>query len=180
MNPTKDARIVDLGELAEFLVRAKKKEYATGEPILIDGFKVLEYPIMGSDDREKFHYTDAYTGSLAAPGMETVRLHQREGPIIWTMLYYGGMLPGFDHMAHETFDFLKRALSHVQAERPFRGTSLMESYWSYTFTNEGNIRYFKGHEKVYHHDRIEPVLVFEQDIIGGLVHGKQRLEIVRK
>src|SRR3989344_4745673 len=84
--------MINLEELAKFLVRAKKATYA-GEGMEATperpGFKELEF-IEGD-----WIYRDSYVGFFRAPGQEVVRFR---GEPVWTMSYDGGMMLDFiDH-----------------------------------------------------------------------------------
>ena len=163
---------IDLGELAGFLVRAKKSTYAKENPLEITperpGFKELEY-VEGI-----WNYRDSYTGFFCAPGQEIVRLN---GTPVWTMAYNGGMTPNFRTditFAKETFGFLKKALALVDESQPFRGKELIEGAWSYINQVEGDIRDFSGEEAILW----GPRMVFTQKYIGGLAIPKSGLETI--
>ena len=155
-----------LGELAEFLVKAKRETYAGGgaeAPPERPGFKELEF-------REgDWHYRDSYAGFFRAPGQEIVKY---KGTIVWSMMYSGGMREEYledTGFARKTFAFLKKALIMVEKERPFRGPPrLEEGEFLYTDKSEGNIEEFKGTEQIF----CEGKEAFRQDYIGGLVLGK--------
>jgi len=168
---------INLGELAEFLVRAKKHCYAgNGEKeILPDGSKRLTF------QEGNFHYEDNYDGWYQAPGSEIVRWQRKEGQRIWQMSYSGGMLSEFigdEKITKRTFNFLKKALLRVTPERPFRGPEKnpfklgkVGEIWKYHAQTWGSISRFKGEEKIIL-DSYTPKInraVFSQDYIGGLV-----------
>ncbi|MEK6844330.1 MAG: DUF5680 domain-containing protein [Nanoarchaeota archaeon] len=161
--------MIDLEKLAKFLVKAKKATYANEEAVDLSNserplHKELEY-----GDKE-FYYRDSYTGFFQAPGMEEVRLHN-EGPTIWAMAYSGGMMPKYQSdikFAKEIFGFLKRALSLVTEDMPFRGPRVY-SRDNLVYKNifEGDIKRFRGYERILLSGNNEEV--FNQDYIGGLV-----------
>ncbi|MEK6820745.1 MAG: DUF5680 domain-containing protein [Nanoarchaeota archaeon] len=162
---------VDLAKLRTFIVRAKKNCYAgEGEETrLADGSKCLVF-----QDGD-FYYTDNYDGYYQAPGTELVRWQRADGQRIWQMSYSGGMLsPNFWNFAHETYEFLKKTLTQISPEKPFRGpepgfregdfeyfasTDTSECLWGENFTR------FAGREKIEYKD----TTVFSQDYVGGLV-----------
>ncbi|UCG95505.1 MAG: hypothetical protein JSV92_00430 [archaeon] len=157
---------MNLKELAKFLVEAKKKTYAAeGKEIEPErkGFKELEYK------KGKWYYRDSYTGFFLAPGQELVRY---DGKPVWSMSYSGGMKEEFHddiEFAKETFAFLKKALAGVEESRPFRGPErLEEGEFLYVDESEGDIKQFKGTEKIFYNDKE----VFSQNYIGGLIKGK--------
>lgn len=161
--------IIKLNELAKFLVEAKVKTYASLNSKEIKAerpkHKELEF------EKGKFYYRDSYVGFFQAPGMEEVRLGKL-GKTIWTMAYSGGMLNNFQNdlnFARETFNFLKKVLSLVKEDLPYRGPKkFKENKWKYTNKIKGNMTRFFGIEKIYYRRK----LVFSQEYIGGLVLDK--------
>ncbi len=157
---------INLGELAKFLVRAKTNTYASLKSKEIKSerpnHKELEF-----EDGD-FYYRDSYIGFFQAPGMEEVRLG-KEGKIIWTMAYSGGMLPKFHgnlELAKDTFTFFKKALNLVNEEMPYRGPKkLKRGNWEYSNSINGDIKRFSGNEKIF----FKRKEVFNQEYIGGLV-----------
>ena len=163
---------IDLNELREFLVKAKKHCYAgNGEKqILTDGSKQLTFK------EGNFHYTDNYAGYFQAPGTEIVRWQKEDGQRIWQMSYSGGMNPtnlSNKELAEKTFSFLKEALLQVTFENPFRGPEpsfvkedfIYRAKTVYAAIPIKKIMRFKGHEEIFLKDQF----VFSQDYIGGLV-----------
>lgn len=96
---------MDLENLAEFLVKAKKNTYASGT-------KNREF------SEGEFEYSDMYYGYRQFAGQEVVKY---EGKTIWVMNYCGGMHTGYEELASETYDFLRKALSEVEVAIPLRG-----------------------------------------------------------
>ncbi|MFA4952902.1 MAG: DUF5680 domain-containing protein [Candidatus Pacearchaeota archaeon] len=159
---------INLEELRNFLVEAKKNSYAgNGEKqIAEDGSKILTF------QKGNFYYTDNYAGYYQAPGSEIVRWQKPNGQRIWQMAYSGGMQPnlyGDKELVHATFEFLKRSLSKITKENPFRGPegeSFDEDefkYWAYT-SPKGNIKRFVGNEWI-----SKGAIIFSQNFIGGLI-----------
>lgn len=158
----------DTNTLAGFIVRAKKACYAGGgrevEP-QVPGFKEFEY-VEGD-----WNYRDSYFGYYFVPGgREIVKF---KGQAVWIMAYNGGMKPECrwnEDFARQTFSFLKKALSLVQASRPFKGPmKFADGDWRYSDGSRGNISNFNGSEKIVH-DNSE---VFKQDYFGGIVVPKR-------
>ena len=97
-----------LKRLTEFLGTAAGATYA-GEGVETtperQGYRELEY-------REgDWYYRDSYAGFTRSWGTELVR---HKGELVWSALYGGGMTKNYRNnaaFAHETFAFLKRALS---------------------------------------------------------------------
>jgi hypothetical protein len=157
-----------LKNLAEFIVEANMNTWAVdGAEVKPErkGFKELEY------SRGEWRLRDSYSGFFSAPGMTTV--YFKEQPA-WTMAYGGkGQVEEFYDIAKTTFKFLKKALMNVKPEMPFRGPeNYHENYhgedWNYNFMLVGDITDFLGEEKIFKSD----VLVFTQNILGGLVISK--------
>jgi len=168
---------INLGELRNFLVVAKKNGYAGGKEKRreADGSKTFTF------QEGNFHYTDNYAGSYQAPGNEIVRWQREDGQRIWQMSYSGGMLPEFwgdKRLSHLTFEFLKNVLMQIGSDSPFRGPSICENMgFIYRAEIEGDIQRFSGKEQIYSrvyqsgrssiNKQLE--MIFSQDFIGGLV-----------
>ncbi len=138
--------IINLKELADFLVEAKIATYASGNdeftvvPALSDSHQ-LEYA------KGDFLYCDIYYGGLHFIGMETVF---RSGKPIWGMNYYGGILPGnADDQIAGMPPFLKAALREVPLEAPFRGpVTFLHGNYHYDNEIQGEIFNFHGIETI--------------------------------
>jgi hypothetical protein len=163
------SNILNMVELAKFLVKAKISTYAS-----INKMKITsERPLHDELEFEEggLYYRDSYVGFFQAPGMEEVRLG-KSGKTIWTMAYSGGMLDkyhGDKDFALQTFTFLKLALRSINTKIPYRGpTSIKDGNWNYVNKVKGSIKRFSGIEKIY----FKKKLVFSQDYIGGLVIDK--------
>jgi len=168
---------IDLKELTNFIVKAKKNTYAGGKEKRreTDGSKTFTF------QEGNFYYTDNYAGSYQAPGNEIIRWQREDGQRIWQMSYSGGMLPKFwgnEKVSHSTFEFLKNALRQIDPESPFRGPGKYENVnFIYEAWAEGDLQRFSGKEHIYSiiyktgddpsSRRLE--MVFSQDFIGGLV-----------
>jgi hypothetical protein len=156
---------LDLGELTQFLLRARKQGWAgSGQKVIVGpqrpGFKEFYYK------ERNWEYTDSYTGYYYAPGQEVVRF--KDIPV-WNMAYNGGMTPEYHgrlKFSKEVNVFLKKALLKVESEKPFRGpTWFVEGDFEYLNHSEGDISNFKGTERIMHCGKE----VFKQDYIGGLI-----------
>jgi hypothetical protein len=191
----------DVQELARFLVRAKVQTYAGNQREMDQpqrpGFKELVFK------EGRWEYRDSYLGFYSAPGTETVMF---DGRPVWAMSYSGTMdkrYYGDEEFASRTFAFLRRALSEVTVERPFRGpnfyfmdedgqrrwtylcnshgstiTSLIEEHLAPGASYEDNctlgiITGFVGKEVIQYDDR----QVFVQDFVGGLIVPKTGLKL---
>lgn len=150
-------------QLIKFLLKAKSKTYAAdGKEIIAQrpGFKELEFK------EGDWEYRDSYIGFYFAPGQEIVRF---KGQPIWAMAYSGGMnleYHGDKEFAKQTFNFLKKALLKVKESRPFRGPEeFKEGDYKYTDSSEGDVKDFKGTEKIFYKNKE----IFKQDYVGGIV-----------
>ena len=156
--------LIDLEELAQFLVRAKKQTYAAGDINKVSpqapGFKEFEYT------EGDWSYRDSYSGFYRAPGREVVRV---KGKPVWDMHYVGGMRPryyGDEQFAKDTFTFLRKALMLVEESKPFRGPErLQEENDEYVCHGDGDITDVKGTERILFKGKE----VFVQDYFGGLI-----------
>ncbi len=150
-------------EFEIFLEKAMKATYAGGgneldteEP----GFTELDF-------REgKWYYKDSYTGYFQSWGRETVWL---DGKPFWTQVYGGGMTKKFQAdkaFAHNTFNFLKKALSKKEEKFQPRGPKkFADGDWGYSCTWNGDLTKFSGSEKIMFKEEV----VFTHDFIGGLI-----------
>ncbi|MCK4553111.1 hypothetical protein KAT80_02820 [Candidatus Pacearchaeota archaeon] len=156
---------MDLEKLTKFLVKAKRATYASENSKEVNPERSLHKELEFED--EGLCYRDSYIGFFQASGMEEVR--GRTGETFWTMAYSGGMLTEFQYnieFAKETFTFLKKALSLVEENAPFRGPEKLEvGDWKYINKFQGYIRRFSGHEKIIYKGKE----VFNQDYIGGVI-----------
>lgn len=158
---------LNLKELAEFLIEAKKETYANINAKEIKpqrpDFKELEY-------KKKFwEYRDSYCGFYFAPGQEIVRFNTVP---VWAMAYSGGMYKKYHgdlNFAKDTFNFLKIVLSKVNINQPYRGPkTYKKGKYEYVNVVKGDITDFSGTEKIYFNGKI----VFKQKYVGGLIINK--------
>lgn len=153
----------DTQALKEFIIKAGDATYAGGGKALETaerpGFTELVY------EAGDFSYRDSYAGHSRSRGMEVIRY--RDTPV-WASLYGGGMTAGNEASAHETFAFLKQALSaHEDGFDSLRGPHhFARDDWDYRYSQEGDIAEFKGHEEIHHGSK----LVFFHEVIGGLIN----------
>ncbi len=159
-----DKMSIDIEQLRRFLVKAKKATYASGEGELSPdqtqrpGFKEYAFEEGG------WEYRDSYSGYFKAPGQEVVSF---EGKPVWQMSYGGaGQEEEFYDISKETFSFLKKCLSEIPTDKPFRGPEkIKDGDWEYTNRVEGTIEDFSGYEEIRHRG----IKVFSQNYFGGLI-----------
>lgn len=130
-------------ELVDFIVKAKKQTYASGKPArkLGDCFEEFVY------EEGDYRYRDRYHAKDPKPfgGEEIV---WQNGKAIWIMNYYGHILS--DKIdSNKVYGFLRKAMSLVDEQRPFRGPAhLKEGDFEYIDESEGNLDNFKGTERI--------------------------------
>lgn len=152
-------------QLSEFVSRAAKATYAGGGEYEKGperpGFYELTYA------EGELSYRDSYTGFYRSRGMEVVRFN---GVPIWTSAYGGGMVAGKENLAHDTFSFLKKAMSaEEEGFDSFRGPHhFQDGDWDYSYKQEGDVNEFSGYEEI----RYKGELIFFHRMIGGRVLDK--------
>jgi hypothetical protein len=158
-----------LKALNRFLGKAALNTYAGGGSEVDPeecGFKELEFGDKGSE----WYYKDSYTGFFQSWGREVVWHNKKP---FWTQIYGGGMTAKFQNdtkFAHETFDFLKKALSAGEKQEKFqpRGPDrFTDGDWEYICKWKGDITRFEGREKILFRGEV----VFTHDFLGGLILG---------
>ncbi|OGY11034.1 MAG: hypothetical protein A3H88_03630 [Candidatus Blackburnbacteria bacterium RIFCSPLOWO2_02_FULL_44_9] len=149
-------------ELYDFIIEACLNTYPANKGWVKTperpGFKELKY-VKGD-----LSFRDSFTGQNRSQGTEVVRL--REEPL-WVASYGGGMTPGNESLARDTFGLLKRAMSASDAAfKSFRGPhEFTDGDWSYTYEQEGDVNEFSGYEEI----TFRGQLVFSHRIFGGRV-----------
>lgn len=157
-----------LSKLNEFLGKASLSTYAGGgaglDPEKAEkGMKELEY----GDKNSEWYYKDSYAGFFQSWGREVV---WHNGKPFWAQVYGGGMKPKFHNNAkftHETFSFLKKALSKGEKIKSFQPRGVKEFIdgdWEYSCNWKGNIKKFRGNEKI----KYKKSVVFTHDFSSGL------------
>ena len=147
-------------ELVNFIVKAKRNTYASGNKAtkLKDGFEEFIF------EEGDFKYRDRYHARDPKPfgGEEVV---WQNGKAIWIMNYYGYML--FDKINSEVvYEFLRKAMSLVDEQRPFRGPpNFKEGDFEYLDENEGDVSKFKGTEIIFFKGKE----VYRLEYHGGLL-----------
>lgn len=141
-----------------FLLDAKRATYASA-----DGEAVVEAVLPGAHQLEyragPFLYRDIYFGGEQFIGQETV--YHDEQPF-WSMCYAGWSIDASIPVG----DFLKEALRHIEADRPFRGPRHYQN-GDYVYTNEshGAVDRFWGHEVIAYQGRP----IYELRYQGGAI-----------
>lgn len=148
----------DRDELVAFLLRAKGATYASdGDAAvvtsLLPGAAQLEYRAGA------WFYRDIYFGGQQFTGQEVV--YQGDTPL-WTMGYNGGMLD----LDVPLGGFLKEAMRHITAERPYRGPEDYRSGdYHYTDESHGTLERFWGYEVIRYQGRP----IYDLRYNGGII-----------
>ena len=141
--------------IVEFLIRAKQATYA-GKGAETASSRVKSHDL---EYREgDFLYYDTYLGGDRFAGEEALWI---SGIPYWSMNYAG-------RVTGENFsgDFLKEALLHVPAEKPYRGPdSYTDGDYVYHCDTEGSFDWFRGKETIEY--RGEPI--YECYFHGGII-----------
>jgi len=152
--------MIDIKELCEFLVKAKKAGYASGN----DTNKIKEKNksktiILKSGDWE---YYDNYFGGEPYGGEEVVFFN---GQPIYMMVYYGLVYEKIKNFK-EVYKFLQEALTLIPKDKPFRGPKRYKRD-DYIYENKfvGKVTNFSGIEVI----TLRGKKIYEAKYIGGLV-----------
>lgn len=142
-------------ELILFLLKAKTQTYAASAPEVSPsrtGSHDLTYK-----DKEYFYY-DTYLGGESFSGEEAVWKNQIP---MWTMNYSGRVVGN-----HFSSDFLKKALSLVQEDKPYRGPGFFqEGLYSYHCKVDGDFWWYQGYEEIYY----DGIIIYECYFHGGKI-----------
>jgi hypothetical protein len=152
-----------LRELNQFLGEASRSTYAGGMAGTVEGgYTALAYR------KGDWNYKDMYTGWFRSWGTETIFY---KGRPVWVQNYGGGMEEKHVQdtaFAHETFEFLKKALKSGEKAGQFqpRGQKFFkDGDWEYHSSLNGDISAFTGSEEIRHKGE----RVFFHDFVGGIV-----------
>lgn len=155
---------IDLEKLKAFIDKSGANTYSGGGEYEKVSERSGFYELTYSDG--SYTYRDSYTGFYRSWGSEVVRLNDKP---VWCTNYGGGMTEGNEEYAHETFEFLKKAMRIDTPEYSARGPkSLKDSDWEYSYKQEGDITNFSGYEEIKHKGE----LYFWHRILGGLIIDK--------
>ena len=128
-------------EFISFLIRAKQATYASGrapDASSRPNSHDLHYK------EGEYTYIDTYLGGFHFAGEEAVWLQAK---VIWGMNYYGKML--VETIPDGFGEFLKEALMHVPADRPYRGPGdFAKGDFIYHCIVEGDMKCFLGEEEI--------------------------------
>lgn len=153
--------MTNLKELCEFLVKAKKSTYATGDE---------SKKIIGADksttlifEEGDWKYHDNYFGGEPYGGREVVFF---QGLPVYMMVYYGWVNESVTDV-QGTYKTLQGALTLIPEDKPFRGPKKFnQDGFEYSNVFEGEIDNFSGEEIITSADGEE---LYRAKYIGGLV-----------
>ena len=143
-------------EIIQFLILAKKNTYAGNALEEQVSTRPKSHDLIYKNG--KFKYIDTYIGGEQFIGEEAVFIDNEP---IWAMNYNGIEI-------NEKFssNFLKQALSTVNAKMPYRGQSkFQDGDYTYICEINGKFEYFNGKEIMYFQDE----KVYECNFSGGIV-----------
>ena len=159
--------MIDKKSLLEFIAKAHRHTYAAPKEVK-SKYRCKTPTLPGHTDYYfkdgEWEYHDSYAGSFWAPGGEVIFL---KGRPVWRMSYQGQTIEGLtEEFIEQTFEFLKRALRNFSDDLPFRGpTRFREGDFEYTFSMDGDYRYFTGIEFV----KYKNMQIFFQHVMGELI-----------
>jgi hypothetical protein len=152
--------MINLSELRDFLTKAKKSTYASGdESAKIIGDDKSTTLIFEEGD---WKYHDNYFGGEPYGGREVVFF---QGNPVYIMTYYG-WVEGSVENPSKIYKILQEALLLIPADKPYRGPKEY-SRESYEYKNEfiGEIDNFYGEESI----KTNGKTVYRAKYMGGLV-----------
>ncbi len=157
--------MINLKNLKEFLVKAKKFTYASGDTskkiVEIDRSTTLTF------EDSDFKYHDNYFGGEPYGGREVVFL---KGEPVYMMVYYG-LVNGEIADFRGVYGILQKALSLIPEDKPYRGPKeYLEDDYQYLNNFIGELDNFSGEESI-SYKRKE---VYRAKYIGGLVDQRKQ------
>lgn len=146
---------MDKNDIIPFLMKAKKATYA-GKGAETISSRLKSHDLVYSED--DFMYYDTYLGGDKFAGEEALWI---SGNPYWSMNYAGRVIG-----ANFSGDFLKEALLHVPAEKPFRGPDrYINGEYTYACEVCGDFEWFQGYETISYKDEIIYECYFHGSII---------------
>ncbi|WP_331845615.1 DUF5680 domain-containing protein [Paenibacillus haidiansis] len=147
-------------DLERFIVVAKSKTYVGGAQKLLP-YRLASKDIQFADHEWSYH--DSYFGDQDFIGQEVVYFHAEP---VWAMNYYGYILDTELISSQEAGKMIMNSLTKLYAEGRFLGGfETSEDELRYDDSNEGDIRHFKGKERIFRNH----IQVYELVYHGGLI-----------
>ncbi|MBU1084915.1 MAG: DUF5680 domain-containing protein [Candidatus Beckwithbacteria bacterium] len=152
--------MIDTQKLKQFLVKAKKSTYASGDTSKL--VKNKDHSTTITYKKGDWLYHDNYFGGEPFGGREVVFFKNKP---IYVMVYYGWTSERVKDFK-PIYAFLQKALSKIPAKYPYRGPKLLqEKDLVYQNTFQGEIDKFSGKEIISKKDR----KIFQTEYLGGFV-----------
>jgi hypothetical protein len=152
--------MVNLKQLCEFLIKAKKAGYASVDKAKKIKEENKSKTITFKDGNWKYY--DNYFGGEPYGGEEVVFFKNQP---VYMMVYYGAVKKSITNFK-KVYEFLQDALSLIPPNKPFRGPKKHKEN-NYTYINKfkGEVNNFSGIEIITFKGR----KIYEAKYIGGLV-----------
>ena len=151
---------INIKQLCNFLVKAKKAGYASGDNVNKKTEKNKSKTITFKSGDWK--YNDNYFGGEPYGGEEVVFFKNQP---VYMMAYYGSVDKSFKDFK-EVYKCLQEALTIIPKDKPFRGPKFYKN-GNYAYRNwfSGEVTNFHGVEKIYFGKK----KIYEAKYVGGLV-----------
>lgn len=146
---------VGTNELTAFLIRAKRNTYA-GKAHEVKASRPDSHDFRYEEN--EYAYYDTYLGRERFAGEEAVWHYEIP---VWSMNYAGRVIG-----EHFNSDFLKEALFHVPAEKPFRGPEIFtKGDYHYHCKVDGEFVWYQGYEEIFYLNE----KIYECYFHGGII-----------
>lgn len=157
--------MLDIKNLKEFLVEAKKSTYASGDEFIKKAEEDNSTTITFEDG--DFNYHDNYFGGEPYGGREVV-FYKNEP--VFMMVYYGSVDKDVSDLS-EVYGALRKALLLIPADYPYRGPNeVIEGDYKYKNNYLGEVDNFSGEESIEYHGKI----IYKAKYLGGFVDQRKR------
>lgn len=151
---------MELKNLAEFIVKANRATYASGDSSLAK--KETDSSTTLTFAEGDWSYHDNYFGGEPFGGREVVHY---QGKPVFIMTYYGFVFESVTD-PKPIYETLQAALRLLPLEAPYRGPkSFINGEYEYKNSYVGEIARFSGKEEIYYNG----TLVYEASYMGGVV-----------
>ena len=152
--------MINTKQLCEFLVKAKKAGYASGNNAkkIKEKNKSKTITFKSGD----WNYNDNYFGGEPYGGREVVFL---KGQPVYMMVYYGLVYDKITNFK-EVYKFLQEAITLIPKDKPFRGPKKYKRD-DYIYENnfKGTVTNFSGEEII----TLKNKEIYKAKYVGGLV-----------
>lgn len=152
--------MLNLQNLKQFLVQAKKLTYASGNESIKNKDRDGSTSLIFEDGDFKYH--DNYFGGEPYGGREVVFY---KGEPVYIMTYYGSVDKNISNVS-DVYSILQKALSLISEDYPYRGpVEFVNGAYKYVNEYSGEIENFSGKEYI----ECDGEIVYKASYIGGLV-----------